>query len=70
MPRELRDDGRTYHDVAHARAVREARALVVEKAREYRKEWQSPSGYDAFIAIRNDLFSAIRALDAVERGEP
>ena len=32
MPRELRDDGRTYHDVTHALAVQDARAAVVAES--------------------------------------
>jgi hypothetical protein len=63
MPRELRDDGRTYHDVAHALAVQDARSLVVEKAR----AWSHGNGG---IVDRVALHEAVRALDAVERGEP
>jgi hypothetical protein len=67
------DDGRTYHDVAHARAVREARADVVEKARALVKGAVKQFGYDTHGVWSHDaeaLSAAVRALDAVEGGKP
>jgi hypothetical protein len=67
MPRELRDDGRTYHDVTHARAVREARADVVEKARAFANVVRLPS---QIAHAADELRDAVRALEAAEQGEP
>jgi hypothetical protein len=60
MPRELRDDGRTYHDVAHALAVQDARAAVVSAA----KKWAG-----SLNASPMELLDAVRTLDAVEQGD-
>jgi hypothetical protein len=80
MPRELRDDGRTYHDVTHALAVQDARAAVVEKARDLTKSFEAfsacrcagiwcPHLQDHTVCVE-EMKQAVRALDAVERGEP
>jgi hypothetical protein len=71
------DDGRTYHDVAHARAVREARAAVVDAAKAWKAAFSENSKVPYTIArahavtqAEDALIVAVRALDAVERGEP
>jgi hypothetical protein len=69
--------GRTYHDVAHALAVQDARAAVVDAAKAWEVAFSEHSKVPYTIArahavtqAEDAVIVAVRALDAVERGEP
>ena len=67
-----KDDGRTYHDVAHALAVQDARAAVVESAKAYiaMVKLLETRSYTEYKLVLEALEVSVAALDAVERGEP